>query len=156
MKQTSSNKRAFSVAELLISLTLMAVAILTVIGLTVTNMKVSRKATDTTTASLVAKTELERTILVGMSDAAFWDNEHTVAPYADGTVVIDNTSFDFQVFASTVMDGADPLGTSNGDTENRLKKVDIVVYWWDSESQDHQGYGRLEVHQSRLVAEENE
>jgi hypothetical protein len=53
------------------------------------------------------------------------------------------------------MDGASPLGTAGGGTENRLKKVDIIVTWWGSHSQEHQGYGKLQVKQSRLVSEVN-
>jgi hypothetical protein len=38
-------------------------------------------------------------------------------------------------------------------TENRVKRVDIVVWWW-SDSGRREGYGRLQQQAFRLVNEE--
>lgn len=148
--------RGFSLAELLLSLGFIAIGVLTMIGLAVTSMRAGREATDSTTAVLVAQTELERNILAAQSDPNFWDNDHLATPYRSDSVIVDKTKFDYSIFAVTVMDGTDELGTSQGDDENRLKKVDIVVNWWDSGTQERQGYGKLEVRQTRLVAEVND
>jgi len=44
-------------------------------------------------------------------------------------------------------------GVGGATPNNRLKKVDISVTWWDSDTQQRQGYGQLKVMNSRLVSE---
>jgi Tfp pilus assembly protein PilV len=155
MGMVKTKLRGFSVAELLLSLGFIAVAILTVLGLTATSLQAGREATDATTAALVAQTQLEKAIRTGKDDMVFWNVDHTAVPYAPGSglVSVDGTTFEYEVFAETVKDtGGSDVGTTV-EAQNRLKKVDIVVHWWDSDSQERQGYGKLEVRQTRLVAE---
>ena len=149
-------KNGLSVAELLLSLGFITTVILTVVGLTTTIHRTGQESADRVSASIVAESEIQRVIAVAQSDNNFWDNDHTSTPYLTGTVRVDGTDFDYEVTATTVMDGVDELGTSGGLTQNRLKKVNIEVTWWDSKTTDHQGYGKLEFKASRLVSEVNE
>ncbi len=149
-------KRGFSVAELLLSLGFITTVILSVIGLTTTIHRTGQESADRISASIVADSEIQRVIAAAQADDNFWDFDHTATPYTTGSVIVDRTEFRYEVTATTVMDGVDELGTSGGLSQNRLKKVNIVVNWWDSETTEHNGYGKLEFKASRLVSEINE
>ena len=154
--QLHIEKNGFSVAELLLSLGFITTVILSVIGLTTTIHRTGQESADRISASIVADSEIQRVIAAAQSDDNFWDFDHSATPYTTGSVTVDRTEFNYEVTATTVLDGADELGTSGGLRQNRLKKVNIVVTWWDSGTTEHNGYGKLEFKASRLVSEVNE
>lgn len=140
------------------ALGLISVAVLSVLALSISIAKGNREGADRTVGGVVARQLVDRLIDRVRADAPvgtradFWDNEHTVAPFESGTFESNNTEYQYKIFASSVTDGT---GTSVGGAtpDNRLKKVDVFVWWWDSETEDHQGYGKLEVRNTRLVSE---
>jgi Tfp pilus assembly protein PilV len=147
--------RGFSIAELLLSMVILSVITLGVLGLTSTILQTGQEAADTSVGVAVAEAEIQRVISAAQGDPDFWDLDHLVTPYATSSVVADGTAFECEIRAATVMDNGISLGSSSGLVENRLKKVDIVVTWWDSSTTEHQGYGKLETRLSRLVSEIN-
>jgi Tfp pilus assembly protein PilV len=150
------NTAGFSLAELLLSLGFITTVVLIVMGLTTTLHRSGQESADRVTAATIAETEIQRAINAGQSDNSFWAADHTGPPYSSGAVTIKGTDFDYVVTAVTVMDGGVPVGHGTGLTENRLKKVDIIVTWWESATTERAGYGKLEFKASRLVSEVNE
>ena len=151
-------RQAFSLAELLVALALISVAILSVLALSISVARGNREGVDKTVGTVVASQVLERLVDQLRADvppgtkATFWGGEFTGSPYDTGTIINNKTEYKYEIFARTVTDtSGSSLGGSTPD--NRLKKVDITVYWWDSDSQSHQGYGDLKVTVSRLISE---
>ena len=155
MKRDSSG---LSLAEMMVALGLISVAILAVLALSISIARVNREGTDRAIGGVVARQLVERLIdglradIPAGSAADFWDNEHSAAPFETGFFRTNNTDFEYKIFASSVLDAS---GDSIGGTTvgNRLKKVDVFVYWWDSETEERQGYGKLEIQNTRLVSE---
>jgi prepilin-type N-terminal cleavage/methylation domain-containing protein len=151
-------QRGFSLAELLVALTLFAVAILAVIALSLSVARGNQEGFDTSVGSVVTVQLVDSLIdqlrvdePAGVYDD-FWDNDYSTTPFSSGSVVNNGTEFDFTILAKTVVDSS---GTEIGSAVNgnRLKKVDIAVYWWKSDTQVRQGYGELRVVNSRLISE---
>lgn len=150
------SENGFSVAELILSLGFIATALLAVIGLTVALNRTGQESADRVTAATLAESQIQKTIAAGQQDTAgFWDLEYpSGTPYDSGTETIDGTEFAWTVNAITVLDGVNDLGSDSGaKSSNRVKKVDIRITWWDSDTQQKAGYGKLEFQASRLVSE---
>ena len=152
-------RRAFSLAELLVALGLFAVAILAILGLSISVARGSQEGEDQAVAGTVSRHLLERVVDRVRTDSPpgtaqdFWDNEHPASnPWEDDEYESNNTLYQYRVFATTVNNTlGDPVGgTTPG---NRLKKIDIVINWWDSDTTERAGYGKLEFRNSRLVSE---
>jgi Tfp pilus assembly protein PilV len=149
-----STRNGFSLAELLVALGLFAVCILTVLALSISIARSNQEGEDTGVAGTVANGLVEELVDRVRADqppglkADFWDNDY----WEEGTFLNNGTEYQYKISGSTVQDtgGVDIGNLAPG---NRLKKVDIVVYWWDSETTDRQGYGRLEMRNTRLVSE---
>lgn len=144
--------------ELLVAIGLFAVAILSILGLSIAMARGTQKGDDTAHGGVVARILLERLVdrlradmPAGASDD-FWDQDHIVSPFEEGEIKNNNTDYQYKIYARTVRDtsGTEIGGTTPG---NRLKKVDVSVWWWDSETEDRQGYGRLEIKNTRLISE---
>lgn len=150
-----STNRGFTLAEVLISVGILAVAMLGMLALCATGMTANKKSATTLTAAQVADRQLQRAIRRAVVDdypagarEAFWDQEY---PYptrslANGKEVVGSNTFSYALYANTL-----PLPSSVA--ENRVKRVDIVVWWW-SDSGQREGYGRLQQQAFRLVNEE--
>ncbi len=146
---------AFSLAEVLIGGFLLTVIILVLIGLSISLLRGTQKASDTTVAQ-VASEHIMSSLIYDIqpgspSHGLFWNNSNFSRP---GSYQMNRTDFTYQVDATDVLDGTGtPLG--NGFAQNRLKEIHLGVYWWDSEHQTstREGYGKLELHTIRLVAE---
>ena len=155
MKRTS---HAFSLGELLVALGLIAVAILSVLALSITIAKSNREGIDHGVGNVVATQISDRLIDQLKTDTpagskeAFFAKDFISTPYDQGVLSNNNTDFSYEIYARTVTDTS---GSSLGGTtlNNRLKKLDVMVHWWDSNTKDHQGYGELQVSVSRLINE---
>ena len=143
-------------AELVLSLGFITTVVLTVLGLTATIQKTGQESTDRINAAMVAESVVEEVVADAQTNDHdfFWDNDHLV--YRAGFVEIEGTEYDWTMSAVTVKDSGADLGSSTGLTNNRLKKVDITVFWWDSQTQKSYGYGKLAFRASRLVSEAEE
>jgi Tfp pilus assembly protein PilV len=148
---------AFTLGEVLVALGLIAVAILAVLALSITVARTSQESVDQSVGGLVATQILDSLIDNLRSDPPgglrkkFLDNDFTSSPFDSGTIVNNGTEYEYEIFATTVTktDGS-PIGETMG---RRLKKVDVVVSWWDAKDTQRQGYGKLQFFQSRLVGE---
>lgn len=136
--------------ELLLSLTLITVAALTLVALSFTAVASRQKAESITDAMLVAEEQLALAVhsvetLPQAEHADFWDSAQS-APYSEGTILIGETDYNFRVTVEDV-----PTGTA---APNRLRKMDIVVWWWsESPGEARVGSGQLNYSASRLVRE---
>lgn len=151
-------QRAFSLAEMLVALGLIAVAILSILALSISITRGNQEGTDRAIGGVVARQLVKRLVdrlradIPAGTRADFWDNEHGVTPFEDDVFRSNNTEFQYKIFATSVTDGTgDSVGGAT--VGNRLKKVDIVVNWWNSETEQRQGYGQLEIRNTRLVSE---
>ena len=153
------NNRGMSLAELMVAIMLLAICILTVLGLSLAVVRVDSKAAETSAGSVVADTLLQEVVAQVKADSppgtkdSFWNNDHEV--WAQGSRVNNGPEFSYWISAVTVTTtGGDSLGSA--DLQNRLKKVDVRVRWFNdgsSEQSGRQGYGELEATISQLVPE---
>lgn len=152
------SRRAFSLAELLVALGLISVAILGLLALSIALAKGNQEGIDKTIGGEVASQLTDRLVAQLRSDtppgtrSGFWNNDYTATPWDQGTFQNNGTTYNYKLYAETVRDtSGQPVG--GGTAGNRLKKVDVYVWWWDSETKAHQGYGELKVLSTRLVSE---
>ena len=151
------HQKAFSLAELLVALGLIAVAILSVLALSIAVARTNQEGIDQNVGNTVSNQVLLRLMDQLRADSPtgirdrFWDRDFVSTPFESKALTNNDTEFQYEIFARTITDSlGNPMGAA---TDSRLKKVDIVVRWWDSENQDRQGYGELRVTRSRLVCE---
>lgn len=142
----------------MVALGLISVALLAVLALSISVARGNREGVDKTVGNVVATQLIDRLIDQLRADrppgvkANFWGSDFIGSPFDQGTYTNNETEYQYKIFARTLNDST---GTSIGGVtpDNRLKKVDIEVFWWDSETQDRQGYGELKVTASRLLSE---
>lgn len=146
-------QRGFSLAELILAMGTLAVCVLTILVLVVSLTRTSRKSVDTSVAHLAAEQILTQlTYDAQWNDhAAFWDTpNHT--PYRQGQVIVNRTDYTYELDAIEVRDTSSvPIG--NGLGFNRLKLVTLRLSWWNGDSQNRAGYGRLNTEVKRIVHE---
>lgn len=148
--------------EVILGLGIVAVALMALASVAGSATRASQKGMGRSTAVMVAERQLTRHIQLAQNDspagakALFWDAEY---PYpnialATGQEPVGPVNFNYALYANTVRD---PGGVALGGpvANNRLKKVDIVVWWW-SETGTRQGYGQLQYQTSRVVSEQGE
>lgn len=136
--------------ELMLALTLIAIAALTLVALSFTAISSRQKAENITDATLIAQEQLAVAVhrietLPFADHATFWDAAPT-GPISQGSVDIGETKYDFKIEAADVNTGTVP--------PNRMRKLDITVWWWGGEQQGGRaGQGQLQYNASRLVRE---
>ncbi|MBI3925132.1 MAG: hypothetical protein HY319_06295 [Armatimonadetes bacterium] len=152
----------FTLIELLLAVLLLTLIILMLVGLTTSALRSEEKAARLGRASDVAESLLARTVydvqwdLPAGTRSSFWSAAGGTAWLGPTTVTLGGVEYDYTVYADTVADTVGtPLGTVSGEPGNRVKKVDLVLTWWDSGESggQRQGYGRLELQATRLVNE---
>lgn len=148
--------------EVMISMGLLAVGILTVIGLFGQLAKDAQKASDTGAGVLAAESVLNRTINEILNDvgpvsrAAFFASDSPPASPIQGTITANRTVMTYEITYRTV---ADTSGTPLGSVlpENRSKLVELTLWWWiDNPDSARAGYGSLRTSASKLVNEQTE
>lgn len=154
------NRHAFSLLELVLSLGLLASALVVLVTLFIQLFHSGDKAGHTASGVRVAETVLNQQLHAVFHDshplytlAAFWANDGTV----DGVLRIAATDYSYQLDFATVVTGAggSSLGASLAD--NRLKAVHVKVWWWGASADSTRtGQGRLTVELRRLVNENDE
>lgn len=157
-----SSNLGFSLIELMVSVGIMATTLLLVLGIFTNVMRASRKAVDLTAGTIVAESVLTKELYRVMADegakARFFDeaNNYDTNELVAGTEHLNDAVFTYRVYASNVS-----LGSTMA-TGNRVKKLDVVVWWWNSDekgedttihSQTREGFGFLRTEMTRLVNE---
>ena len=144
---------AFSLLELMISMMILAVAILLTLGIFMSGVKGSQKGQDLSAGVLVAKSVLNEEMLKiqtgagTISSATFFSQD---TPTITGQRVVGTTTFDYEIRHSLVNDiGGTPIG--DGLPLNRVKKVDILVTWTDNPGDSSVGQGLLKVGHSKFI-----
>lgn len=139
----------FSLLELVFAIGILGLAILMVVGLFVNLFRSSQKGVDLTAGTTVAEAELNRFLYKQQETAGGLEALPSGGSVADqGNVVSSNQRYYYKISSSDA-----------GSTE--LKKVDIVLWWWDGDrgqddlSYRRTGYGKLQVRMSRLVYTKN-
>ena len=146
-----ARRPAFTLLELLVALGLVAVLGLTLIALDTASLRGNQKSILLHDAENLSDSQLQKVIYQAQHDSpsgyktAFWATEGILAP-GQATVRLGATDFTYAIYANTV--------PGVGAPGNRLKKVDIVMWWWTPEADRvRQGYGRLTVRSTRLIGE---
>ena len=144
-------RRGFTVLELIVAMGIFSVLALTVTALAFSTLRANTKGSLTQEAEALAEAQLQKAIYQAQCDsppgsaAQFWDTEGIVPP-GQLSVSVGPTEYQYILYANTV--------PSVGGPGNRLKKVDLVMWWWTSEADAaRQGYGDLTVRATRLVSE---
>lgn len=90
----------------------------------------------------------------GLSKNDFFDNNSPPDSPLEGTVALGQTTFTYRMNYQTVNNtGGNPVGGSAANT-NRLKRVDITVWWWtDDPDNPRAGQGYLRTSATRFVNE---
>ena len=134
---------------------------LALLSVCVTALNTNKKSLLSSVATSVAQRELDRAIYAAVSDLPagargdFWDLDfpYPTAAWSAGTTRVGATDLSYAIYAHSVNDALSggPLGL--GSMPARVKKVDIIVWWWGEAEKARQGFGRLQVCASRLVSE---
>ena len=119
----STTNRGFSLGELLVTMGLLATAILALLGLSILIAQADREGVDTRVAAVVASSLVEKLVDQVRADsptgtaANFWDNDHVGTPWESGVVTNNGTQYQYRILARTVRDSVgDPVGGTAGDT----------------------------------------
>ena len=151
--RTRNRSFAFSLLELMISMMILAVAILLTLGVFMSGVKGVQKGQDLSAGALVARSVLMEEILKiqtgtgAMSSATFFTQD---TPTISGQRKVGSTTFDYEIRHSLINDvGGTPIG--DGLPQNRVKKVDILVTWTDNPGDSSVGQGLLKVGYSKLI-----
>lgn len=136
-----SHKKGFTVAEILLALLLISVAILTLMGLSLQSLSASRKSQDTLAGQLVAEQVLEKLVHdveTATSASPFWAAVEGV--YQNQVIAQGSTSFNVT------------LSVTNVTGQPRLRLLEADVRWQDA-PQGKARQGQLRVTSSRLIHE---
>lgn len=149
----------YSLAELLLAIGILAISVLSVLALSLRIAAASQKSNDLMVGEMMVDRLLDRVVAEVRNDkppgkkAKFWGTADHL-PWSTGKFTADKTEFEYEIRARTLVNAkGDTVGSSSSLSENRLKKVDVVVHWWDSKNAGRPGYGRLTTQGSRLVSE---
>ncbi len=136
--------KGFTIAEILLSLGLLAVVLLTLLGLATQALQSNRKNLDTAGGQLVADQALERAVYDAeqSSSAPVWAINSTTVPMSTTTVTLGTTPYSVTLYANDSLTG----------TTGRLKRIRASVVWADAPN-GKAGQGQFRVEAARLVHE---
>lgn len=142
------SRRAFTLAEVLLALALITVALLSLIGLCVQALHTGSKSADLSVGVMLAEQEVERLAYAAENapGSAFWTTNSATTVYASQTVTVGNGSFDTSLYVTDV-------GGVFAPPAKRLKQIHSVVTWTDAGSNGRPGQGRLRATAVRLLHE---
>lgn len=152
--------RAFTLAEVLLSLALMTIVIVTVAALFISMYRTQEKSARSSTGVRVAETVINSKLHSifsglepGLTKAQFFTNDAPPQPPIDGKVDLSGTEYLYRMEYETVVQ---PAGTTLGSglAENRLKVVQVTCWWWSPDATTNRaGYGKQTVTMRRMVNE---
>jgi Tfp pilus assembly protein PilE len=148
-------RRGFTLAELLVSLFLVSVSVLSVVAMGISTLRAQQKDTDRPLGTLAAERVLNERIYAVQSDTlanrnAWWATDHSASPWLVGNLTVNQTEYDYNLYTTTISDTAGVKLGSGNPSFNGLKKVDVVVTWWNG-SKGQTGYGQMQVTKTALV-----
>lgn len=156
-----TGRRAFSMAELVLCLGILAVALVILTSFFISLYRATDKSGNTSAGTRAAETVLNQQlhdIFRGthptLTKAGFFAG--SASPGISGTLQLGQTEFQYQVDYATVASSAGgDLGA--GLSGNRLKSVTVRCWWWGAQANSQRaGQGRLSVELHRLVNENDE
>ncbi|MDO5296702.1 MAG: type II secretion system protein [bacterium] len=163
-KRCAKKTQGFTILELMISMSIISIALVFLIGVFTTGLRANRKSVDLTAGTLVAEEIISQELYGILADAdkskTFFGEGSTTDTnklYVQGTKYHNNTKFTYKMFISDVKNMGDK------DNANKIKKVDVQVWWWNDEGQEpsatqesfRAGYGVVSVGLTRLVNQQS-
>ena len=156
------NKRSwgFGLAETIIALGILAVVFLIAAALLTSLLRGTQKESDLTAGTILAEQVLTtrvQAIFAGvdpdLTKEQLFASESPPSVPIQGTVRLNQSVYTYEItYASVTSPSGVAIGSSG--PGNRLKKLDIVVWWWNERPEDTRaGYGFLRAETSRLVGE---
>lgn len=154
------DKSGFNLAETIVALGVLSVVFIVVATLFTQLLRNSQKDSDLTAGALVAEkvmTERLQRIFANLDPVITKEQFFSQnTPDLDGQVKLNNTVFEYRIAHRLVVTSSgDPLGGPSGN-ENRLKKLNITVWWGNEEDETRFGSGRQQIEASRLVNENSD
>ena len=151
----SKTNRGLTLTEVVISLGIMAAALLTLMSVSTLALKSRRQNDARAAAARVAEAQLNRTVASVLSDAPvgtqpdYWNEvggpfTYPARPYRSGTETVGRLNFEWRVYSTDVP------AISDAATENRLRLVEAYAWWTDEENGGKRAYA------SRLVNEKED
>ena len=153
---------AYSLAEVLLALGLLSIALLALIGQSTLLVKSNQKADDRSVALDLSEQVIKRVSQSAHTDTPPGRNADIFNFSSASTAFLNNqerigfTDYDYELYISDVenqLSGA-VLGTGLTGTESthvKLKLFQAKVYWWSGKTESRAEYGKLEVETSRLI-----
>lgn len=141
--------------ELLISVGILAVAILMVVGVFTYLFSASQKSVDVTAGTVIAEAIMQDTVNRFAYDPGFRTTLHNnYSVYASDTVIqsgaraYNGTDFNYTI-------SLQELGALGSSAVNPMFSLGVKCWWWDSgggyAAANRQGYGRLSVELNRII-----
>jgi prepilin-type N-terminal cleavage/methylation domain-containing protein len=150
-------RTGFSVLELMVSLAILSVAAVFIISALTKLLSPSQKAVDLSIGVVVAQSVMKEEIHAIQSDTGsisklnFLTNDAPPSAPILGSRRVNGTDFRYEINYATLIDDitGTPLGGPN--LEQRAKKVDITVWWWNGSANDaRHGYGELKTQATQI------
>jgi uncharacterized protein (TIGR02598 family) len=159
LKKPRYDSWGFTLPEVLLAVAILALTLFALISVAASSLQTRAKSNNLATAQALAETTVESVIRKAQSDADpapksksdFWESDFQKPgpPWEQKTVKVGTNEFRCEVYTKTIVE----LGGS-GLEQNRIKRVDVTVYWWGGEQTGSRaGSGKLSVALSRLVNE---
>ncbi len=150
--------------ELLLSLAIMAMVILTLFSLAASSVRGTEKTSHLATGQAVAEAQLQYAIRNAQADIPsgdkdrFWNGDfpRSGTAFKEGVVKIGKTDFNYAIYAVNFNNSTTGL-PFGGDLllENRIKYVECLVWWMTANSDEQrQGFGKMTTSAVQLVNEE--
>jgi type II secretory pathway pseudopilin PulG len=145
------HKFGFTLAEIILAMGILVIAILSVAAISFSALASNQKSSDTQTGTLLARQVLEIQSQQALANPTgpVWAQNSITTAYVTDTQTVGRTPFDIRVFVSDIdvpADGDAPLSVPY-----KLKRMEVVVNWWDSQNTQRKGYGKLETRIARLL-----
>jgi Tfp pilus assembly protein PilV len=142
--------RGFSLAEVVLALALIAVTVLTLLGLSLRTLQANRKVIDTGAGQMVLEQALEQMAHEAESSdsVALWSHNSLTVAYSSDPITLGNITYLVSIYAHDLTAAS---GTPFA-SDKRLKLLQGSVVWRDLQ-QGRSGYGQLRAQSSRLVHE---
>lgn len=152
-----SRSSGFTILELMMSIGIIAVAILAVLAVFTAVLRGSNKSVSLSSGAAIAESKLNEEIYSVLNDDTARLNffNSTTGLWLSGTdQTLNGTTYHYAIYVEDIAPSGAPLLV----TPNRLKKADITVWWWNdsnvnSSGEVRDGYGVLRTQMTRLINE---